>query len=134
MLLGALPAADPGDEERRRRVAAHRLPLRLHGHVPLRAAAAAPGRARPATRGSARRHRRDGAPRRRPRRSGEHGGGDQRGESRREPSSRWVTFDVFVHLLVAGFTREVKHISPVSLVITSTADVLHLQETIIFNC
>lgn len=82
MLLGALPAGDAGDEERRGGLPPHRLPLRLHGHVPLPAGAAAEGRTRPAARGSDGRRRGGGASRGRPRRAGEHLGGDQRGDIR----------------------------------------------------
>lgn len=84
MFLGGVSAGDVGDEERGGGLPPHRVPLLLHGHVPVSPGARGPGRPRPTAPGSIRRRAGGGASRRQPRRSGEHLGGDQRGD--KQPS------------------------------------------------
>lgn len=80
MFLGGVSAGGVGDEERHGGLPPHRIPLRLHGDVPVSSGASGAGRPRPPAQVSIRRRPGGGAPRREPRRSGEHLGSDQRGD------------------------------------------------------
>lgn len=81
LFLGCFSAADAGDQERHAGHHHHRIPLRLRGDVPVPPGASRPGQPRAAAQVSLGRRPGGGAPRRWPRRAGEHLGSDQGGQA-----------------------------------------------------